>query len=121
MSSLAAWSYVEGPVTIWPVGALDEWNQPTYGTPYTIPQVDYELGGEVTRDQEGNEFTPNITVYFEAAEGSALVPERDWYMKIGDHTGLATPPNDAERIRSIMKWPMTKFGASEIPDYQVMA
>lgn len=121
MSTLSSWSYVEGPVTIWPIAGLDPRNQPTYGTPYIIPQIDYQIGGKVERDENGDEFIPNIIIYFEAADNSSLVPKRDWYMKIGDHTGESTPPKDAERIRTILKWPMTKFGAGQLPDYKVTA
>lgn len=120
MSSLANWSYVEGPATIWPVGT-DDYGQPAYGTPYLIPAIDYEAGGEVARDDAGNEFVPRLTVYFEAALDSPLIPKRDWYIKTGDHTGQASPPSDAERIRAVMAWPMSKFGAAELPDWRVMA
>lgn len=120
MSSLANWSYTEGPVTVWPY-TVDEYSQPVYGTPFLIPATDFMFGGEVSRDENGDEFVPRLTVFFEGAVDAAYIPERDWYMKPGDHTGLATPPNDAERIRSVIYWPMTKFGADEIPDWKVMA
>ena len=121
MSSLASWSYAEGPVTIWPTGGLDEWGQPVGGTPYLIPNVDYETGGDVSRDEDGTEFVPRITVYFEAASDSALIPKREWRLKIGDHSALSTPPPDAERIRMVTSWPMEKFGAGELPDWKIVA
>lgn len=120
MSNTANWSYVEGPCTIWPSGGTDKYGQPEHGIPYTIPRVDYEFGGKTQRDANGTEFVPRITVYFEAAFGSALVPEREWRLKLGDHTADLTPPRDAELIRVVEAWPMTKFGASELPDWQVM-
>lgn len=147
MSSLARWSYKEGPATVWPY-TLDEYSQPVYDPPFVIEAVDYELGGEVARDQNGDEFVPRLTIYFEqdasmeairnqdptlAAAFVAetyeldyivrlnLEPKRDWYVKLGDHSDLREPPKDAERIRSITKWPMSKFGANEIPDWKMMA
>ena len=119
MSTLSAWSYVEGPCTIWPTGGTDAFGQPIGGAPYLIPAIDYEFGGDVQRDANGSEFVPRITIYFEAEFGSALVPEREWYLKIGSHLGLAEPPSDAERIRMVEAHPMEKFGAGQIPDWQV--
>lgn len=120
MSSLAEWSYKEGPCTIWPTGGTDEWGQPIGGTPYLIPAIDYEFGGNIARDQNGSEFIPRITIYFEAEFGSSLIPEREWYLKLGDHVTLASPPADAERIRMVQAWPSEKFGQGEIPDWQIM-
>lgn len=117
MSTLANWSYVEGPITIWPVGGTDEWGQPAYGTPYLIPQVDYQKGGDLRRDADGTEFVPRITVYFEADFDSAIIPQREWYLKIGDHAAIPTPPTDAERIRTVEAHPAGKWGADEIPDW----
>lgn len=119
MSSLSSWSYVEGPVTVWPPGGEDEWGQPIGAEPYLIPNIDYEQGGEVSRDDSGVEFVPRLTVYFEAAFGSNLIPKREWKIKIGDHTSLSSPPSDAEKIRMVTAWPMTKFGEGELPDWQV--
>lgn len=119
MSSLANWSYVEGPVTVWPY-TLDEYSEPNYGTPFLIPNTDYHSGGEVAKDENGNEFVPSLTVYFEAAEGASYIPKREWLLKPGDHTTLPTPPSDAEKIRAITFWPMAKFGADELPDWRVM-
>ena len=72
------------------------------------------------RDDNGTEFVPSITVYFEAANDSPLIPEREWYIKLGDHTLLPQPPIDAERIRVVRSDPMTKFGAGELPDWRIM-
>jgi hypothetical protein len=120
MSTIAAWSYTEGPATVWPY-TLDQYSQPQYGTPILIPATDYINGGEVSRDAEGNEFVPKLTVYFEGAADAAYIPKREWYIKPGDHTALATPPKDAERVRTVTQWPMTKFGAGELPDWRVEA
>lgn len=119
MSTLAAWSYAEGPVTIWPSAGTDEWGVPIESPPYLIPAIDYEFGGDVRRDDNGSEFTPRITIYFEAEFGSSLIPEREWYLKLGSHTDQASPPADAERIRTVEAFPMNKFGASQIPDWIV--
>lgn len=120
MSTLANWSYAEGPCTVWPPGGFDDFNQPIGGIPYLIPAVDYQFGGKVARDDNGTEFVPSITVYFEAENDSPLIPEREWYIKLGDHTLLAQPPIDAERIRVVRSDPMTKFGAGELPDWRIM-
>jgi hypothetical protein len=119
MSTLANWSYVEGPVTIWPTGGTDEWGQPIGAPPYLIPAVDYQFGGDVRRDDSGAEFVPRITVYFEADFGSSLIPQREWYLKLGSHLDQATPPADAERIRTVEAHPAGKWGAAEIPDWIV--
>lgn len=119
MSTLANWSYVEGPVTIWPTGGLDAWGQPSWGAPYLIPATDHMLGGAVSRDANGTEFVPRMSIFFEAELDSPLIPQREWYLKVGDHTALPTPPTDAERIRMVEAWPMEKFGANEIPDWRV--
>ena len=119
MSFISSWSYREGPLTVWPSGGTDEFGVPQHAPPYLIPAIDYILGGEVGRDENGTEFTPAITVWFET-DGS-LAPERDWYIKIGDHLGEAIPPPDAERIKSVIKYPMAKFGSTQIPDWEVKA
>jgi len=119
MSTLANWSYVEGPVTIWPTGGTDEWGQPIGGTPYLIPSIDYQFGGDVRRDESGTEFVPRITIYFEADFDSAVIPQREWYLKLGSHLDQESPPSDAERIRTVEAHPMNKFGASQIPDWIV--
>ncbi len=95
MSTLSAWSYVEGPCTIWPTGGTDAFGQPIGGAPYLIPAIDYEFGGDVQRDETGTEFVPRITIYFEAAFDSELVPHRARYLKLGDHVSLA-----AQRCRA---------------------
>ena len=119
MSSLANWSYVEGPVTVWPTGGTDEWGQPIGAEPYLIPETDYEEGGEVSRDADGSEFVPRLVVYFEAEFDSELIPEREWYIKVGDHSELSEAPDDAERIRNVTAWPMSKFGDGELPDWKL--
>lgn len=120
MSSITRWTYVEGPLTVWRPGGKDRWGVPTPAEPYLVPAIDYETGGEVRTDDNGDQFVPSLIAYFEAAEGSSLVPERNWYVKLGDHTNLPNPPDDAEKIRAITKWPMTKFGADELPDWRIM-
>lgn len=120
MSTLASWSYKEGPVTVWPY-STDEFGQANYGTSYLIPATDQEIGGEIMRDDAGDEFVPRLTIYFEADYNDPVVPKRNWFMKPGDHTAEATPPKDADRIRSVQSWPMSKFGSSQLPDWKVSA
>jgi len=119
MSNIASWSYKEGPLTVWPAGGTGEWGVPIGGVPYLIPAIDYIEGGEVGVDAGGTEFTPSMTVWFEAEPNGGLVPEREWYIKTGDHTAIASAPPDAERIRSISGFPMKKFGANQIQDWEI--
>ena len=121
MSTIASWSYQEGPVTIWPITGSDKLGQPEYGTPYVIPRTDQMLGGDIIRGTDGTEFTPSITVFFEATLDSNLVPERQWYLKRGSYTSVQEPPQDAVRIQQVMAWPMDKFGSGEIPDWRIVA
>ncbi len=120
VSNISSWSYAHGPATVWPAGGTDEWGQPIGGTSYLIPRVGYEGGGDVARDDTNTEFTPNQTFRFEAALDSPLVPEREWYIQLGDHTALTTAPPTAERIRAIRFWPIDELEPGGLPDFEVM-
>src|SRR5690554_1325923 len=119
MSSIANWSYVEGPATVWPSAENDEWGQPVAAAPYLIPAVDFLKGGEFRRDESGVEFVARTTVFFEAEFGSAVVPKRGWKVLPGNHLSDATPPPEAEVIRLVEAFPMEKFGAGEVPDWAI--
>lgn len=120
VSNIANWSYAHGPATVWPLGGTDEWGQPIVGTPYLIPRVGYEGGGDIARDENGTEFTPRQTFRFEAELDSSLPPEREWYIKLGNHTAEATAPTDAERVRDIRFWPIDELEPGGLPDWEVM-
>jgi hypothetical protein len=112
------WPYPAGPATVWSY-TTDEFGQQTYGTPYLIPATDWMHGGEVARDDAGDEFVPRLTVFFEAEDGSSVIPERNWYILPGDHSSESSPPNNAERVRSVMQWPAGKIGG--LPCWRVVA
>lgn len=116
MSSIARWSY-KSTLTVWPV-TVSEFGGMAYGTPYTLIGS-WESGGEVQTSDAGDQFTPQSTYYFEAEDGSALIPEREWFIVRGDETASATPVDAAERIKKVGGWDMTMFGANEIPDWVV--
>ena len=118
MSSLSNWSYTQ-PLTVWPLEGTDEFGQPIFGAPYILTGT-WEEGGDAERDEDGTQFVPDSTYYFEAEDGSSLIPKRDSRIKRGDHTSIATPPNDAERIRTVGGWDMAMFGADELPDWRLM-
>jgi hypothetical protein len=116
MSSLANWTYVYL-LTIWAV-SVDDMGQPIFAAPYTV-LGDWEEGGEGATDTNGTQFVPTSTYYFEAADGSPLIPKPDDYILRGDHTALASPPNDAEKIKKVGGWGMDAFGA-ELPDWRIL-
>jgi len=120
VSNISYWSYEHGPATVWPTGGTDDWGQPIGGTPYLIPRVGYQGGGDLAVDANGTEFTPSQTFGFEMELDDPQVPQREWYIKLGDHTALPNPPNDAERIRAFKAWPIDELEPGGIPDWQVM-
>lgn len=117
LSSLGRWTYVYD-LTVWPKGALDEWGQPSYGTPYLL-RGSWQAGGDKRTDNTGQEFVPRSTYFFEAADGDASIPELDWYITRGDYTSSATPIEQAEPIRSVGGWGMQMFGDNEIADWEI--
>ena len=119
MSSLAAWSYT-ATLTVWPAASFDAYGQPTFGAPYTLTGS-WEFGGDVQTDANGNEFVAMSKYYFELADGSELIPERDGYIMRGDHTATADPITaGAEQIKKVTGWDMGMFGSTETPDWMVM-
>lgn len=117
MSTLANWTYVYE-ITIWPAASYDEFGQPVIGTPYLI-MGDWMTGGDAVTDQNGTEFSPNSTYYFEAAEGSPLIPKIEDFILVGDHTAEKAPPANAEKIRKVGGWGMKAFGDDELPDWRI--
>ncbi len=117
MSSLASWTYVYD-LTVWPV-TYDELSQPVYGTPYLL-LGDWASGGQASTDSNGVEFMPVSTYYFEAADGSELIPKPMDYILRGDNTAEAVPPATAETIKKVGGWGMDAFGVGELPDWQIL-
>lgn len=108
-----SWHY-KSTMTIWPL-TVDQYGQPSYGTPYTMP-CDFSSGGKIQRDESGTEFVPSSTFWFSLEIGSSLMPEREWYVAYGDHSATPNPLNaGGERIRKVSTDPMDKFG-DYIPD-----
>lgn len=116
MSTLAQWTYVYE-LTIWPV-TVDEFGQPGYGTPYLI-MGDWMAGGEAETDRNGTEFVPVSTYFFEAADGSPLIPKPEDFIMRGDNTALSVPPGKAEKIKKVGGWGMDAFGVGELPDWKI--
>lgn len=116
MSSLGRWTYTST-LTIWPVASRDEYGQPVQGEPYTI-SGSWENGGSSQKDADGIEFIPESTYYFEAADGSDLIPSVGASIKRGDNTALPNPPSDAQEIKKVGGWDMSPFG-NELPDWVI--
>ena len=117
MSSAGNWTYIY-PVTIWPV-TIDEFSQPVFGTPYAI-KADWMQGGEAQASSNGEQFIPSCTFYFEAADGSELIPKPHDYILRGDQTAISDPTTiNAERIKKVGGWPAEAFGAGELPDWVI--
>ena len=116
MSSIARWTYLD-PITVWPSGGYDDFGQPTGGAPYLIVGS-WTIGGESRSDKTGQQFSPKSVFYFEAEDGSELIPTFDDKIKRGDWRGLSTPPADSETIKSIEGSSMSGFGEKLI-DWEV--
>jgi hypothetical protein len=115
MSEIAAWSYTQT-LTIWPNTGTNEFGAPSYGTPYTITGSWIE-GGDTQTDQNGTEFVPASTYYFEAVRDSSLIPKRESFIKVGNHVAVLAPPADAEKIKKVGGWDMGMF--DQIPDWAI--
>ena len=105
---------------MWPLPSTDEYGQPTFGTPYTL-QGSWEVGGETEVDATGTEFVSMSEYYLELPLGSALLPAREGFIKLGNHVVTANPLTvGAERIRKVVGWGAEMFGATELPDWKVV-
>lgn len=81
----------------------------------------WEEGGEIATNDQGEEFTPASTYYFELARGDSSMPEQGDYIAIGDHSAVTDPLSvQAERIKKVGGWDMSAFGSSELPDWKVL-
>ena len=115
MSSLAAWSYTNI-ATVWP-STVDQYGQPTYGTPYTIACT-WADTGETQTDENGSEFVPASTFWFEA-EYTDTVPERGDYIAKFDQTAEADPLQvGGQQVKKVTSYDMSPFG-NETPDWEV--
>ena len=118
MSTIAAWSYTQD-LTVWPASSYDAYSQPSFGTPYLITGS-WAAGGDMQTDDKGNEFAPSSRYFFELADGSASMPQREGYIMRGDHTATSSPITaGAEQIKKVSGFDMAMFGASELPDWIV--
>jgi len=114
---MGAWTYVYD-LTIWPV-TYDELSQPVFGTPYLI-KGDWGTGGQKATDSNGSEIIPVSTYYFEAADGSPLIPQPMNYILRGDNTAISDPTEiNAEVIKFVGGWGMNAFG-DELPDWRIV-
>ena len=107
MTTASRWD-MTAKVTLWSV-TYDEYNQPTFGSPVTV-DCSFMSGGKLTRDDTGQEFVPNSTVWIEAGTSVA----KGWRLKLGTVTG--SPPSDAEVIRVVQSWNDNTFswGAADV-------
>lgn len=116
MSSLSSWSYTNT-ATVWPA-TVDQYGQPSYGTPYTIACT-WADTGETQTDDQGTEFVPASTFWFEGEYGSTI-PERGDYIAKFDQTGSADPLTvDGQQIKKVTSYDMSMFGSTETPDWEV--
>jgi hypothetical protein len=115
---MANWTYVYQ-LTIWKA-SVDEFNETAYESPYLI-MGDWHAGGDKSSDANGTEFIAVSEYYFEAADGSPLIPGQDDYILRGDHTAVSDPNTvNAEVIRKVEGWGMEMFGANELPDWRIL-
>lgn len=112
MSDFSSWAYTSK-VTFWPV-TRDEWDQITFGSPVTF-DCDWSQGGKLTRDDTGQEFVPQSTVWIDAAPSNA--PRRGWRMMVGEHTG--SPAATAETVRAVHSWNPETFSEG-LADFAIM-
>ena len=110
MSEMSRWSY-RTELTIWPVTVSDT-NEPIFGTPYTL-MGSYMKGGQSQRRQNGLEFIPIGSYWFEATDDQ--MPKNEWAITVGRHTGA--PPQDVEIIELIRT--SDPFDPEDIPDVVV--
>lgn len=110
MSEMSRWSY-QTPITIWSV-TLSDTNEPIYGTPYTV-MGSYMTGGQAQRRQDGLEFIPIGTYWFEAALSD--IPKEEWAIAKGTFTG--SPPVGVEKIE--LTRVSDPFDIEDIPDVVV--
>lgn len=111
MSEFSSWAYT-AKVTFWPV-TRDEWGQIIYGAAVTF-DCDWSQGGKMTRDDTGQEFMPQSTVWLDALPSDA--PKRGWRMMLGEH---ATPDATAETVRAVRSWNADTFNEG-LSDYAIM-
>lgn len=86
--------------TVWPNNGKDEYQQITYGTPFTIP-CSFREGGKLTRDDMGDQFVPMSTF---RAFVSPVLPKKGDIIALGDLTANATPSGlkEAQTIRKVV-------------------
>ena len=116
MSSMGNWTYVFQ-LTVWPV-TFDSAAQPVFGTPYLL-MGDWAEGGNAQADANGIQFAPESTYYFEAADGSELIPKPKYYILRGDNTDTADPTTvNAEIIKKVRGYGNGGFDG-ELPDWEI--
>jgi len=110
MSSLSTWSLTHT-VTWWPVQSRSEWDGAIgYGAPVSAP-CDYKSQTRTATDSRGSEVVSQMTIYTEAAihEGAMCVLRMD---------ASATPPDDAQRVLSVLRYADTFEGLAD--DFEVL-
>ncbi len=80
----------------------------------------WEQGGETQANRDGSQFIPTSTYYFQAEDGSILIPKPEDYILRGDHSAVADPASvNAEKIKKVGGWDMSAFGPDELPDWVI--
>lgn len=106
MSSVARWSYTST-ATIYPRASLDAFTGvETFGAPYTIACTWIEGGGQVLKDDQGDEFVVRSRVWCEDARP-----------QVGDEIEL--PSGTRERIKGRKVFDMSPFGEPDSPDFEL--
>ena len=102
--------------TIWPPGAKDKFGRMTSGVPYTVNCCFVSAGSKTFVDDKGNEFTPQVVIYYEA-DGNGL-PKVGGYVALGDHAMMDhNEVKSAVEIKSSELQDCSLLGEDD--DYQV--
>lgn len=112
MSATARWSYTNS-ATIWRQGPRDPvTREPTWEAPIVI-DCTFESDGKLQTTDNGEQFTPNHTVYHEDAR---KIGSGDRIL-VGEVSDAATPPENSEVIQRTGMFDMSFFG--EDPDFVI--
>lgn len=103
MGYIAEWSYTT-PIEVKLLTGTDEWGGATYSAPFTI-MGSYTAGGDLTRDDNGDEFISAATVF--------TSDDRVRFRAL-----LRAHGSDWQEVRSVMMYDNSAVG--DTPDYRVV-
>lgn len=104
-------------VTIWPVISTGDYNDVTYGTPYTVATTFEQGGTRQYNDSQGNSFIPASKYWFEFVESDGL-PKLNWPIALGDHT-LESDPVEIDGVEYI-RVATLQDGGRDVDDVMVL-